>query len=41
MNGHIGIQGERVDKIGDKLVQFADINKLKLLNHFIDKEKVT
>ena len=40
MNGHTGILWERVNKNGDKLSQFADINGLEILNHTMGEGKV-
>merc|ERR1719154_339858 len=41
MNGHTGILGEKVNRNGDKLLNFAEISNLEILNHTIGEGKVT
>ena len=41
MNGHTGILGEKVDKNGDRLLNFVETSNLEILNRTIGERKVT
>ena len=41
MNGHTGILGEKVNRNGERLLEFAEINGFEILNHTIADGKIT
>ena len=41
MNGHIGIIGNRINRNRDKLLHFADMYSLDIINHNISEGKVS